>query len=166
MGTAAAIVYVTLGRHRVDYRFVLLGAVLPDVVDGILGLFVFDGPSGRWAAHSILAPVLVAAMVVATLRGTTRLAVFGVAVGWLLHLVADGMWEAPRTFLWPAFGATFATSPAEPYSWDLLAHPLDHLSTWVAEGAGAAVLAWFYVAFRMGDGNRLRLFLKDGYLRP
>src|SRR5919106_6628992 len=45
MGVAAAIVYSTLGRRRIDYRFVLLGAVLPDIVDGLLGLFLFNGPA-------------------------------------------------------------------------------------------------------------------------
>jgi len=47
LGLAALIVYASLGRRRIDYRYVLLGAVLPDLVDGILGLFLFDGPSGR-----------------------------------------------------------------------------------------------------------------------
>ena len=55
MGVAAVIVYVTLGRRRIDYRFVLLGAVLPDVVDAVLGLFQIEGPAGRWIAPSILA---------------------------------------------------------------------------------------------------------------
>src|SRR5436189_3117272 len=98
MGTAAAIVYVTLGRRRIDYRFVLLGAVLPDVVDGILNPLVFHSPSGRAAAHSLLAVIVVATFVVVAFRGERRLSVFGVAVGWLLHLVSDGMWQAPRTF--------------------------------------------------------------------
>jgi hypothetical protein len=166
LGTAASIVYVTLGRRRIDYRFVLLGAVLPDVVDGLLGLFFFDGPEGRWIAHSMLAVIVVGTAIVVGLRAEARLRVFGVAVGWLLHLVADGMWQAPRTFLWPAFGTKFATKPIEPYSWDLFAHPFDHLGTWGAELVGVAILTWFWVAFRMGEGGRARMFLRDGYLRP
>lgn len=166
LGTAAAIVYTTLGRRRIDYRFILLGAILPDLVDGVLGLFLFDGPAGRWAAHSILAVVVVTVAIILGFRGERRLAVFGLGVGWLVHLVADGMWNAPETFFWPAFGGDFSTRPAEPYSWDLFLHPFDHLSTWAAEAVGAAVLAWFWVAFELGRDDRFRLFLKDGYLRP
>jgi hypothetical protein len=166
MGVAAAIVYVTLGRRRIDYRFVLLGAVLPDVVDGVLGLFLFEGPAGRWIAHSILAVVVVTVAIVIGLPRERRLAVFGLGVGWLLHLVGDGMWAAPRTFLWPAFGTEFASAPREPYSWDLLANPLAHLGTWGGELVGLGVLAWFYVAFGLNHAKRRRLFLKDGYLRP
>ncbi|MGH2788475.1 MAG: metal-dependent hydrolase [Actinomycetota bacterium] len=166
LGLAAVIVYVTLGRRRIDYRFVLVGATLPDLVDGVGGVFFFDGPSGRWLAHALLAPIVVTVAVLVFLSGERRLAVFGVGVGWLLHLVGDGMWAAPETFYWPAFGTDFAASPREPYSLDLLAHPWDHLGTWAGEVAGVAALAWFWVAFRLGEQNRFRLFLRDGYLRP
>jgi inner membrane protein len=166
MGLAALVVYVTLGRRRIDYRFVLLGSVLPDLVDGAVGAFVYDGPSGRGAAHSLLVVVLVAVAVILGFRGERRLAVFGIPVGWLLHLVGDGMWSAPRTFLWPAFGTGFAAAPAEPYSWDLFTDPLAHVPTWGAEAIGALLLVWFWVAFGLGHGDRFRAFLRDGYLRP
>ena len=166
LGAAALLTYVTLGRRRVDYRFVLLGAIAPDVVDPLLSLFVDQGPAGRGLAHSLLAVSVVAVTIMLVTRGEQRLALFGIAVGWLLHLVADGMWQAPATFLWPAFGTEFAAAPAEPYSWDLLADPLGHLGTWAAELAGLAALAWFWVAFELRRDARWRAFLADGYLRP
>ena len=166
MGLGAAIVYVTLGRRRVDYRYVLVGAVIPDAIDPLLALGGIESPSGRTFAHTILAVVTVMVGIILTLRGERRVAVFGLGVGWLMHLVGDGMWEAPRTFLWPAFGTDFARAPPEPYSWDLFANPLDHLGTWGGELVGIAILAWFYVAFELGRGDRLRMFLRDGYLRP
>lgn len=167
LGLAITLVYVTLGRRRIDFRFILAGAILPDVVDGFLLLFgVFDSPAGRGPAHSLIAVIAEAVLIILIFKGERRLAVFGIAVGWLTHLVADGMWEAPKTFLWPAFGGEFATTPGEPYAWDLITSPFDHLGTWGGELAGLALLAWFYVAFELGKGERLNLFLKDGYLRP
>lgn len=165
MGAAAVIVYVTLGRSRIDYRWILAGAVLPDLVDGLLSLTVYTEGSGRGVAHSILAVVVVAVGVLVLTRGTTRLSMFGLAVGWLLHLVADGMWQAPETFLWPAFGTGFSDSPVEPYSWDLLAHPLDHLATWGGEVLGVAALLYLAAAFELGDPQRRARFLRDGLLR-
>ena len=166
MGVAALIVYVTLGRRRIDYRYVLIGSVLPDLLDGILGMFLFEGPAGRWVSHSLLAVVVVSVAIILATSGERRLQLFGIGVGWLLHLVGDGMWLAPLTFLWPAFGLHFSATPGEPYSTDLIVHPLSHLSTWAGEAVGAAILAWFYVAFELRDRSRLRLFMKDGYLRP
>lgn len=166
LGLACLIVYVTLGRRRVDYRFILIGAVLPDVVDGILNVAVLHEPAGRSIAHTVLAVIVVTVFILLAFKSERRLSVFGIGVGWLLHLVGDGMWQAPRTFLWPSFGSSFALRPAEPYSWDLFMHPFDHLGTWGGELAGLAVLAWFWVAFRLGEDDRLRLWSKDGYLRP
>lgn len=166
LGTAALIVYVTLGRRRIDYRYVLMGSVLPDAVDGALGVLFFDGHAGRWIAHSVLAVVVVTVVILVAFRAERRQSLFGIGVGWLLHLVADGMWQAPQTFLWPAFGTAFADSPREPYSWDLFADPLSHVGTWGGELVGALILAWFWIAFRLGHEGRARLFLVDGYLRP
>ena len=166
MGLATLITYMTLGRRRIDYRFILIGAVLPDIVDGILGLFFFDGPSGRWAAHSLAVVIFIAVAIILFTRGERRLSLFGIAVGWLLHLVGDGMWQAPFTFFWPAFGFRFSKTPAEPYSWDLFGDFSDHLLTWGGELVDIAILAWFWIAFRLGEDGRLKLFLRDGYLRP
>lgn len=163
-GIAAVITYVTLGRSRIDYRFILLGAIAPDVVDGVLSITAFPEWEGRAIAHSIFAVVVVAVVVLVAFKGPRRIALFGFPVGWLLHLVADGMWSHPTTFLWPAFGTAFATSP-EPYTWDLFTTPLDHLATWGGEFVGIVALAWFYVAFELRDPQRLRRFLRDGLLR-
>lgn len=166
MGTAVLLTYMSLGRRRIDYRWILAGAVLPDVVDAVLVGLGGLGAAGRGPAHSVLAPSVVAVVVMIALRGPRRLAVFGLAVGWLAHLVADGMWLAPETFLWPAFGGAFSSGPGEPYSIDLVLRPWDHLGTVAAELGGAAILAWFWVAFRLGHEGRFALFLQDGYLRP
>jgi hypothetical protein len=165
MGVAAVIVYVTLGRARIDYRWILIGAIAPDIVDGILSVLVYDNDTGRGVAHSIVAVVVVAVAVLVLARGARRLAMFGLAVGWLLHLVGDGMWGAPETFLWPAFGPQFSAAPAEPYSWDLFAHPLDHLAVWVGEVIGLLSLLYLGAAFELGDRARRHRFLKDGRLR-
>jgi hypothetical protein len=164
-GIAAAIVYVTLGRARIDYRFILLGAIAPDLVDGMLSLAWFPGWQGRGVAHTIAAVVVVALVVILGLRGTRRLAWFGLPVGWLLHLVGDGMWEHPETFLWPLFGSDLSEGGREPYSWELFVDPLGHLATWAGELIGVAILAWFVVAFGLRDGARRSMFLRDGRLR-
>ena len=164
LGVAAAIVYVTIGRTRVDYRFVLVGAIAPDVIDAISCPF-YDCGGGRGVGHSLIANVAVTVLIILLFRGETRLAVFGIGVGWLLHLVADGMWDAPETFFWPIAGTDFATSPAEPYSWSLFTDPLAHGWVWLGELAGLAMLAWFYVAFELSDPERRRRFFRDGHLR-
>ena len=163
LGLGALLTYVSLGRRRIDYRFILLGAIAPDIVDAVLGAWA---PHSRSAGHSLIAPLVVATVVVLVFRGERRLAFFGLAVGWLTHLVLDAMWQSPETFLWPAFGSAFDTGSAEPYSWDLFTDFGDHLGLWLGEVIGALALAWIWAAHRLGAEGRLRLFLRDGYLRP
>lgn len=167
MGVACALVYVTLGRRRIDYRFILFGAILADFLDPFLELTgLIDAPGLRGPGHSLLFVTVEAIAIMLIFKAERRLAVFGIAVGWLTHLVADGMWNSPKTFLWPMFGGSFEAAPGEPYSVDLFTAPFDHLSTWGAELAGIAILVWFVIAFRLNDPDRRKLFLKDGYLRP
>jgi hypothetical protein len=165
LGLGALIVYVTLGRRRIDYRFVLVGAILPDVIDLPLSA-VFGWPAGRGIAHTLLVTGILFVLVVTVVPKTKRLAWFGLPVGFLTHLAADGMWASPRTFLWPAFGMRFDTAPKEPYSLALLTHPLAHWTTWGGEVVGLGILVWFGIAFSLGRDDRLHLFLSDGYLRP
>ncbi len=166
-GIGALLVYLTLGRRRVDYRFILVGAVVPDAVDAAAGAFLDYSGTGRGVAHSLSFVLVLAVAIVVTVRPRERrLAVFGLAVGWLTHLVADAMWQAPQTFLWPAFGPSFADAPGEPYSLDLVTQPTDHLWVWAGEVVGVLALGWLFVAHRLGHDDRLRAFLRDGYLRP
>ena len=64
----------------------VLGAVAPDLIDGITCAF-YECGGGRGVAHSLLSNVAVTILIILLLRGETRLAVFGIGVGWLLHLV-------------------------------------------------------------------------------
>ena len=79
---------------------------------------------------------------------------FGLAVGWLLHLVADGMWE--RTGDLPVAGVRFGVLGVprrSPIRGTLFTDPFEHWRTWGGELVGLAALAWFWVAFELGDPN-------------
>lgn len=164
-GIAVFLVYATLGRRRVDYRMIVLGAVVPGVVDWVAHATGAQTPDGRGVAHSFLSPVAVAFVVLLFTRGTVRLSLFGVAVGWLFHLVADGMWQYPRTFLWPAFGTELTFAGADAGAAGLFEEPRRHLATLVKELAGLGILVWFWFAFRLGDADRRKRFARDGLLR-
>ena len=81
LGVAAVITYVSLGRRRIDYRFVLVGAIAPDLVDSVLRLALPSNSSGRYLAHSLMAVIAVALAVFVLTSGERRLAAFGLAVG-------------------------------------------------------------------------------------
>ncbi len=100
----------------VDVRYLVVGALLPDLIDKPLGTWLFADSfsSGRIYGHTLLfATVLMTAALFATRRGPTRRRWMALAIGCFTHLLLDGMWTSNEVFLWPAFGWDFPVGPIE-----------------------------------------------------
>ncbi len=95
---------------RIDYRLVLFGALLPDLIDKPLG-YVLGLQTRLWAHTFLFLAAILAASFIPQWRGL-RLVGFGVAT----HLLLDEIWDLPSVFWYPAYGWTF---PAVPFSADV-----------------------------------------------
>ena len=95
----------------IDYRLILLGSMLPDIIDKPLGIWLLD--TGRSIGHTLVfGSVLVAAgFTLYAWRCSTGL--LGLSFASVIHLVLDQMWLAPRTLLWPAYGWSFERGDVE-----------------------------------------------------
>jgi hypothetical protein len=149
LGGAFAIVWNVFHDSAIDHRLVLLGAVLPDLIDGPFG-------GARWA-HSLLVPVAVLVGVMLATRGRRRLRrqLLALPIGLFLHLVLDAAWSNTDVFWWPAFGWSLAGEPLP--SFDRPA-----VVVVVQELIGLALLFWAYRRFGLGDPERRRVFLRSG----
>ena len=144
-------------QHGIDLRWLVLGSVLPDIIDKPLGILLFNSffKSGRIVAHTLLFPLilLVAGLL---MRSRARVALLMLAIGSLGHLLLDQMWFQPKTLLWPAMGWDF--EPLDIGS--LLPHLLYGLRSnpalYVPEAAGAAIaiafIAYLVVTRRVRRG--------------
>src|SRR3954469_3800302 len=97
-GMAFVVVWVVFRDPAIDYRLVMAGAIVPDLVDGLTG--------GRWVAHTLVASVAVLMVVMVATRGRRRRRrqLLALPIGMFLHLVLDGMWTDRDVFWWPVFG--------------------------------------------------------------
>jgi hypothetical protein len=147
-GAAVVIVWSVFHDTAIDHRLLVAGALLPDVVD------VWTG--GRWFAHTVLASVLLLAVVMGATVGRRllRRRLLALPIGTFLHLVLDGMWTDEDVFWWPAFGASFGDR-------DLPSFDRGALNV-VLELAGLAMLVWAYRRFRLGEPDRRRQLLTTG----
>jgi len=93
-GVTFVFVWWVFRSPALDYRLVMLGAILP------VGEFAFGGPR---VLHTLLAPVaLLAVLMLATQkRRLVRRRWIGLPIGMLVHLVLDGIWTRPDVFWWP-----------------------------------------------------------------
>ena len=88
-------------RRPLDYRLVILMAILPDVIDRTLYVFVIPGAqSGRLFAHTLMFNLLLLAVLVAIRRD---LWICGVLP--LVHLLLDLQSMSADQLFWPFLGA-------------------------------------------------------------
>ncbi len=163
VAATVAITRYSFRDERMDLRFLILGAVLPDLIDTPVGLVAFTQlESVRLISHSLFfAGIAMTAIVLATRRGRPRKKWMPIAIGILIHLFLDAMWANPETLWWPVLGGSFtpegATS-AGAYVSSVLQDPW----VWLGEAAGLVYLA--VLASRAGwrDGAARRQFFESG----
>lgn len=150
---------------KVDIRFLFAGAILPDLIDLTIGTVVLADrySTGELWFHSLLLPSIYMAGVVAmTRRGRRRRAFMAVGIGWLFHLLLDGMWANQDVFLWPFFGAIpSGEAPFWPLAWE---RALNDPWRWVKEVVGLGYLIWIWIALGLGDRERRVGVVRTGRL--
>jgi inner membrane protein len=163
LGATVAVVRYAFRDDRMDLRFLMLGAVLPDLVDTPVGALVFPSTmSVRLVSHTLLVASLVMVVVVwRTRRGRPRKRWMPVAIGMLVHLALDAMWASPETLWWPFLGLEFTPSDAATFG-GLVSEVLADPVVWLGEVAGAAYLIVLGTRGRLGDPAARRTFLKTG----
>ncbi len=144
------------GRDAVDFRLVLLGSILPDLIDKPLGA-VLQLESRLWA-HTLL---FLAALLLASLAPRMR-ALAWVGFGVAVHLLVDLMWNQPAVALWPAYGWGFL--PGEQSVGGYLDQLLHDPYVQFGEITGTIILAATAWRYRITSWSAFRKFLADGKL--
>ncbi len=149
-GLALVLVWMIFRDPAIDYRLVVMGALLPDIVDAPFG--------GARVMHTVLASVvlLLGVMLATRHRRPLRRRLLAVPIATFLHLVLDGMWTRTETFWWPFLGRTL--------DGDLppLVRPVGFLV--LQELAGAAALAWLWREWNLANPQVRHNLIRTGRL--
>src|SRR5712692_11564715 len=117
IGLGLAWLLSTRSSVRIDYRLVLFGSILPDLIDKPLSLVL--SLEGRLWAHTFLFLFATLALSFAPSWRGLRLVGFGVST----HLLLDRIWNQPAVVLYPAYGWSFPMAPFNVDRWfDTLLH--------------------------------------------
>lgn len=150
LGSVSLAVWLVFRDDRFDYRVLALGALAPDIVDGLTG--------GVGVAHSISVSVAVMAVVMGVTIGkrTTRRRWLALPIGMFLHLVVDGVFSNTTVFWWPFAGLSVDGGPL----------PSVERGWWnvALEILGAAMLAFLWRKHSLGDPTQRSLLLTQGRL--
>lgn len=141
----------------VDVRFLMAGAVLPDLLDKPTGL-IFFGTARVFGHTLVFFAALLTAVLLLTRRGKpSRRRWMALAVGVMFHLLLDGMWTLRDTLLWPFFGWEFPAGVPNDWTtfrWSLL----------FQEVTGLAYLLWLWRRYNLSAPTRRRNLLKTGVI--
>jgi hypothetical protein len=150
IGTAVVTVWFVFRDPKFDYGLLIVGAVLPAIVDAFVG--------GARVLHGLtFSVVLLVVLMLATPRGTAiRRTLLALPIGTLLHLVFTGVWMNPQVFWWPFLGWSFEDA----------AHPVAERGWWnvLLELIGLGLCAWVFVRAELADPQRRREFWRTGRL--
>lgn len=148
VGLSVAIVWMVFRSPALDYRMVVVGALLP-LVDALLG--------GPRVLHTLLGAVVALAVVMGLTRHRrlVRRRWLGIPIGMFLHLALDGSIARAQQFWWPFLGTGFGSSGVPE-----LDRPVAVIV--VLEVVGAAVCWWCWRTFGLEDATRRRAMLRTG----
>jgi len=146
-GGAVVIVWFVFRSPAIDYRLIVLGALLP------LAELPFGSPR---VLHSLTgaAVALAVVMVITPRRRLVQRRLVAIPIGMLLHLLLDGVWTNTQAFWWPFAGLAWSDEKLP----ELARGPFDI----VLELVGAAALWWCYRRFRLYEPERRARFLRTG----
>lgn len=149
LGLSFGLVLIVFSSPALDYRLVMMGAVLP-VAEGFVG--------GPWVLHTLLGPTVVLAVVMLATQGRRllRRQWLGLPIGLFMHLVLDATWSTSKLFWWPFLGVSDVLGQG-----DVPEFGRNGIVLLVMEAMGLAVL-WFLVQRLELRGEGRDQFLSTG----
>jgi inner membrane protein len=153
--------FASLARH-IDIRILLLGSLLPDIIDKPLGHLLFREvfSSGRIFGHTFLFLLVISLAGLWLYRVKKKNWLLVLSFGTFTHLVFDQMWLTPGTLLWPLFGWEFEKLVLDHWLRSMLVELLTEPGVYVTEIIGGAVLGIFGLGLL--SQARLRSFVRTG----
>ncbi|MFT7646354.1 MAG: hypothetical protein ACI8Y4_001088 [Candidatus Poriferisodalaceae bacterium] len=148
-GTALVAMWFTFRDPAIDHRLIVVGALLPDLVDAVTG--------SMWIAHTVFAPTATLFIVMGATGGRrqARRRYLAVPIGMFFHLVFDGAFQTTSVFWWPVNGSGFGDVAIPAFE-----RPI--ALTVVMEVVGALCLMWAWRRFGLIDPARRLAFMRSG----
>ncbi len=149
-GPAWLLVWRVFRSPAVDYRLVVVGAVLPSL-DGVVGRAT--------PLHTVAGAVAAMAVVMLAARGRrlVQRRWLGVPIGWLCHLLLDATWTDTDLLWGPVTGGSLGALDPPEAGW-----PLGLVVA--LEVVGAVVLVGLWVRLGLTERTNRRRFGRTGQL--
>jgi len=165
--SSRVISWLTSLADRIDIRLLLIGSLLPDLIDKPIAWFFFRETfsNDRIFSHTLIFLIVIALSGLYLYWNRNKTWLLVLSFGTLTHLILDAMWRTPRTLLWPLYGFSFVRYDLAAFNLSSLIQGIFHtLLTYPAicipELVGLAVVIWF--AWLLTRRRTLYAFIRHG----
>lgn len=102
-------IFIPRLRTIIDPKYLVIGALLPDLVDKPLGRVIFASTleNGRIIGHTLLFSLTFSLIGLYLYKKRGDLRIISLSIGSFFHLMEDQMWASPKTLFWPLLGLRF-----------------------------------------------------------
>ena len=147
---------------RMDIRLLLVGSLLPDIIDKPAGIFFFRETfsNGRIFSHTLLFLILITVAGFILYRRYNRTWLLPFSLGTLTHLVFDQMWRTPQTLFWPLLGLSFDREDISNWTLNIFHVLFTEPAVYIPELVGVIILIGF--AYALARNRNLLYFIKSG----
>ncbi len=138
--------FVSLSKY-VDVRILMVGAMLPDIIDKPVGMYFFVNTfhNGRIFSHTLLFLLLLIGIGLVLYKTKRQVWMLTLAAGTFTHLIFDGMWGVPGTLLWPLYGWNFSSIEIEGFFGHIFKEVVSDPVIFTSEAIGLAIIIWYWV---------------------
>lgn len=152
-------------RRYADIRFILVGSLLPDIIDKPVGQVIFRETfsSGRIYCHTLLFTILLGLSGLYIYRRRHKTWLAALALGTFAHIILDRMWDDPHTLLWPLYGFTLRGTDLTGWVSRMFQLLFSNPEQCIPELVGLAVVVWF--AWILLRRKTIFAFLRHGQIR-
>ncbi len=153
--------FTSLGSY-LDIRLLLVGSLLPDIIDKPVGQLFFRETfsQGRIFSHTLLFFIIITAVGLYLYQRHRKAWLLTLACGTFMHLILDEMWRAPGTLFWPFLGFTFERVDLTEWALNIFQALMSNPEVYLPEAVGLVILLWFGLTLMLG--KRLGVFIKYG----
>ena len=131
---------------RLDIRILLVGSLLPDIIDKPTGLLLFKETisTGRIFSHTLIFLILITLWGLFFYRHYGKTWFLFLSFGTFMHLILDQMWRIPKTLFWPILGVKFERIDSTDYIERIWRGLFSDPTTYIPDLIGLFILVWFF----------------------
>ena len=147
--------------NRFDTRILLIGSLLPDILDKPIGQYIFKDifHNGRIFGHTLLFSLILIAGGIYYYRHYKKNWLVTLSFGTFIHLILDEMWLNLETLFWPLYGFQFKSIYSEHYVQGLFYALFNEPSVFIPEIIGILLIICFLWAL-MSQKKLLYMILR------